>query len=525
MKQQLPRILAGLFCTLVLVHPATAQFTLSAFDPADGTTNVGTTATITLTFSEALDTGVVFANDDDLLGAYYLGIDFNPLPLALLGTRISADGRTASIDLLLEANTVYLAVLSAARSVTGTFLSRPAEFNFSTGSTLPTGTISGTVTFDGGDPTGTMVGVFPATGPLDENDAVAATIVTDAAGAYTANFVPAGDFFVGAFKNLNEDALPTDPYADALGLYDGNGDQIIDHVPVEAGASVEDIDLSIRVLPERTARDLFPTVETFARSLLPDAQIGLISTQVDERGTAPAWIYLFFSPSQTDTLAVVAFGDQFTLSQEIIEEEDEEFPFDLTTPFPDNWIDSDVAVDSAEANGGAAFRVANPDAILTVLLANLSTCALGGVAAGKGHLPHPPAGKDARQAAYWLVLYFSETVFVPPFFVCVDAATGAVVPTAIQADPGLPITSVLQQNYPNPFQQTTRIPFHLAQTTPVRLTIYNALGQQVATLVEGLLPAGDHVVPWSADHLPAGLYLYRLTTGTQTWSRTMLRRP
>jgi hypothetical protein len=525
MNVLLHSFLGGLF-SLALVAPVTAQLTLTASDPADGATDVPTTATVAFTFSEALDTGVVFVNDDDLLGDYYLGVDLNPLPLALLGTRISADGRTASIDLLLEDNTQYLVMLNAARSTTGTFLGQPAEFNFSTGSTLPAGTVSGTVTFDGGDPTGAMVGVFPATGPLDENDAIAATIITEASGAYSVNFVPEGDFFVGAFKNLNEDALPTDPYADALGLYDGDGDQLIDPVPVGAGASVNNIDLLIRVLPGQTARGPFPTAEAFARSLLPDAQLGLISTEVDEHGEGPAWIYLFYSPAQDDTVSVVVFGDQFTLSQEFVEEEDDEFPFDLATPFPDGWIDSEVALDSAEANGGAAFRAIHPDARIAALLAN-ATCDPGGTLAGKGlwngRVPLSLAGDAQRQTTHWFVLYFSEATFVSPLFLCIDAATGAVVPTPVEADPGLPTGFVLEQNYPNPFHHTTHLSFHLPHTTPVRLVLYNVLGQEVATLVEGLLPAGYHTLTWHADDQPAGLYVYRLTAGTETRSRAMLR--
>jgi hypothetical protein len=70
-------------------------------------------------------------------------------------------------------------------------------------------------------------------------------------------------------------------------------------------------------------------------------------------------------------------------------------------------------------------------------------------------------------------------------------------------DPVLPLSTRLAGNYPNPFNPTTRIQWDLAQAGPVKLRVYNMLGQQVATLVTPTLPAGSHSVDWNAGTCPA----------------------
>ncbi|GIV61081.1 T9SS type A sorting domain-containing protein [Rhodocaloribacter litoris] len=76
-------------------------------------------------------------------------------------------------------------------------------------------------------------------------------------------------------------------------------------------------------------------------------------------------------------------------------------------------------------------------------------------------------------------------------------------------------------NYPNPFNPQTTIRFHLDETQPVRLVVYNILGQQVRLLVEGTLPAGVHETTLRAGDLPPGLYLAHLATPTGTFVQRM----
>lgn len=68
----------------------------------------------------------------------------------------------------------------------------------------------------------------------------------------------------------------------------------------------------------------------------------------------------------------------------------------------------------------------------------------------------------------------------------------------------------LGANYPNPFNPTTQIPYRLPARSEVDLTVYDALGRRVATLVEGEQPPGRYTVSVHAGSWPSGLYLYVL---------------
>lgn len=71
---------------------------------------------------------------------------------------------------------------------------------------------------------------------------------------------------------------------------------------------------------------------------------------------------------------------------------------------------------------------------------------------------------------------------------------------------------VLGQNYPNPFNPTTMIGYQLAAFSEVKLSIYNILGQKVATLVSEKQPKGTYSIQWDASGFASGIYLYRLET-------------
>jgi len=71
----------------------------------------------------------------------------------------------------------------------------------------------------------------------------------------------------------------------------------------------------------------------------------------------------------------------------------------------------------------------------------------------------------------------------------------------------------LHPNYPNPFNPTTTFTFTLPESAPVRLTIFDLSGQQVAQLINEELPAGRYEIPFDASSLASGVYLYRLSAG------------
>jgi hypothetical protein len=80
----------------------------------------------------------------------------------------------------------------------------------------------------------------------------------------------------------------------------------------------------------------------------------------------------------------------------------------------------------------------------------------------------------------------------------------------------------LSQNYPNPFNPATVIEYTLGERTNIQLTIYNVLGQKVASLVNEVQDAGIHSAQFNGQHLASGLYFYEMRAGSFVGSRKML---
>lgn len=90
----------------------------------------------------------------------------------------------------------------------------------------------------------------------------------------------------------------------------------------------------------------------------------------------------------------------------------------------------------------------------------------------------------------------------------------------------IPDTYHLAQNYPNPFNPVTTISFAVPERTRVRITLFNLLGQEVATLVNGRRAPGHHAVRWSGHGHPSGTYIYRMEAGgelIQTRTLTLIK--
>ncbi len=86
----------------------------------------------------------------------------------------------------------------------------------------------------------------------------------------------------------------------------------------------------------------------------------------------------------------------------------------------------------------------------------------------------------------------------------------------------LPLNYELKQNYPNPFNPVTTIGYSLPNTTHVRLSVFNVLGQEVVVLVDETEEAGYQAVTFDAGNLPSGMYTYRITAGIFSEVRKML---
>jgi len=84
------------------------------------------------------------------------------------------------------------------------------------------------------------------------------------------------------------------------------------------------------------------------------------------------------------------------------------------------------------------------------------------------------------------------------------------VQTSIENQDEIPAIFKLHNSYPNPFNPTTTINYELPRTMNADLSVYNVLGQKVATLIAGMQQAGFHSVEWDASHLAAGAYFIKL---------------
>ncbi|MCG3120646.1 MAG: hypothetical protein ALAOOOJD_03427 [bacterium] len=93
--------------------------------------------------------------------------------------------------------------------------------------------------------------------------------------------------------------------------------------------------------------------------------------------------------------------------------------------------------------------------------------------------------------------------------------------TGVDETPTVPAAFALYQNYPNPFNPSTTILFDLPKPGTPRLTVYDALGQEVVTLLNEPKPAGRHEVYFYTDGLPSGVYYYRLQFAGQVLTKRM----
>ena len=139
-----------------------------------------------------------------------------------------------------------------------------------------------------------------------------------------------------------------------------------------------------------------------------------------------------------------------------------------------------------------------------------------------GHEPYPvSSGITALGGDSWGVVYVSWSA---PYRAYFDKVTK----TAVSVDPvadRLPGTIALYQNYPNPFNPSTTIRFELPSAMDVRLGVYDILGREVSSLINGRMAVGLHEATFDASRLASGVYFYRLQAGNtaKTMKLTVLK--
>lgn len=100
---------------------------------------------------------------------------------------------------------------------------------------------------------------------------------------------------------------------------------------------------------------------------------------------------------------------------------------------------------------------------------------------------------------------------------------GSLLITSIESSVlNVPHSFFVDQNYPNPFNPSTTIRFGLSSSSYVTVRLFNLLGQEVVTLYEGQLNAGEHKLKFDARNLTSGIYFYRIQAGEYTGMKRMV---
>ena len=138
-------------------------------------------------------------------------------------------------------------------------------------------------------------------------------------------------------------------------------------------------------------------------------------------------------------------------------------------------------------------------------------------------LEQMPLGSDYITGSGTAQPYIIDATF-PVWFV-----VGSRTITGVQTKPvTLPQTTLLEQNYPNPFNPSTIISWQMAERSKVSLKVYDILGNEITTLVNGYQNAGVHSVSFnpmnlsSGKHLSSGIYFYQLRAGNYVQTKKMM---
>jgi hypothetical protein len=111
----------------------------------------------------------------------------------------------------------------------------------------------------------------------------------------------------------------------------------------------------------------------------------------------------------------------------------------------------------------------------------------------------------------------TKTVFQSEFISYSDLLA-----TNVEATELLPGAFLLEQNYPNPFNPSTTIRYNISRSSDVSIKVYNALGSEVAILVDEFKEKGLYEIEFDAINLSSGIYFYKISTGSFNQVKKMI---
>ena len=517
------RFIAIIF-TMVFVHFALAQMMVVSTNPADGAVNVDTSATISFTFSEPIDTTTV-SNDPPIPFVFLIVSPSDSIELQ--GLSYSTDLKTVNLQVSLTPNTDYVMALTYAKSTNGNVLEHPYVLNFSTASDHGQYTVSGNVMSETQSTENVIVLLSkePFFGDGDvENGVVSGTVIINSTNKlvsiqdtsnFQLNYVRPGTYYIAAAKDVNGDGYIEPEYGDTFAMYDPNGDGQEDSLVV-TNQNLTGINLTLLKFERGTIKQFVDSVRQIAQQYRQDSvrlvyMQGYTDSLTD--GKDFGFYYVFHTPGFPYFLGIYynsTFGPEIQDSVDWV-------PVDTTAPeIPQNIIDSDSAMALAEKNGGAAFRQRYPNWSAQYSVGNM-----------KNYIQQAQINDTSK--IIWVVHYWGTNAnndVWAEHVVVMDAQTGqvysAVTGIKDKPDTHVPQAFELRQNYPNPFNPSTVIEFTVPKAMDVQLTVYDITGRKVATLVNGRVTAGLHRVQFDAKNLAAGIYFYTLKAGNVVQTRKMV---
>jgi len=491
-------------------------FSLLSTQPANLATNVPLTTTISMTFSEPLDTFALNNSED----SWFSNIE------NMVSYGYSSDLKTTWANCILEPNTTYFFAFTFVRSMFGAVITKPQIIYFTTGPALAPASVSGTVSSGstGVQPGGAFVALskvnFMET-DVEGPPPFGGFAVVQENGAFTIPHVANGTYWPLAAKDVDGDGrLRPDKGADVIAF----GDSIV----VANNISVTGVNLTFFSFTPLTFHETIARAESLAAVHLPaDRSLRRVTAwDVDTLGRSTGWEYAYSINNNTAAMSL-RIG---TMNNEMEP---------ITDPFYLEWIlsmkpvtnyhlaaPSSTVIANIENNGGRQIRTADIpqwwEFGIELTLSNQTSGWFGWW-----------QGLDTSKI-YWAAAYAynyqvdeDQNMWMGGRLFLCDVSTGAILTTqdiftGTKPDGTTPTGYVLEQNFPNPFNPTTTINFSLPVSGTATLTVFDMLGREVRTLLNERRDAGSHSVRFNAQGLPSGVYFYQLRSGSYIATKKMI---
>lgn len=504
-------VLAGLLTPAAVLAQT---LTLSSSTPSDGATGVATVASVSFTFSVPVDTNQLRT---DHQGDRF---SFFPPTLQILGHSFSADRRTVTYQVDHGTAPFALWAFTGITGAQGELQDAFEMVRYTTGQALPPLSVSGQLGQgelpDAPDYRDAVVLLLHDLSMFESDsgpgESLAGAGLVNAQGQFTIPYVIPGSYYVVA---ILFDFASTDGNTIAMARVEDQDNQPV--MVTITDQSLTGLQLAFR---PNTRHDPLPIDAAQAmdqvRGLMLEADPTAYPLNMEAypwqewllEGLSHDWLIVYVNPdSMVYTFFVMENGihnQQVMHYNEIPPHERLDADFSQVKRIPDTFIPAEYALFIARQNGLDQFLYDHP-------------IGFEGGMQGRYRLNHywfqHPAFVSAESNPFWT---FELGIFRPEGYAAalflIDAVTGDLLGKVVDTGmddptPAGPESVRLHPAYPNPFNPGTEIRWSMETAGPVRLTVVDLMGREVAVLAESTYPAGSHAARFDADGLASGMYL------------------